>query len=129
MDERTDHRTRAAALDQARTWFEARLWFEAGQEAFLAGDFGAAIAAFREAFALTGASALLYDIAQAHRLDGDHVAAVTFYRRYHDSLDSADDCRVDCACTREPGSSAELSPLLEPHWVWSVPSGYDAPER
>lgn len=119
---------RAAALDDSRTWFEARLWFESGLEAFLASDFDGAITAFGEAFALTGARALLYDIGEAHRRRGAHAEAAAFRRRYDDAASTDDGCGEACACASS-GGEADGDGLLEPHWRWDFPPGYDAPRR
>lgn len=68
---------------------EARRYFDAGQKAFAKTKYGAAIAAFQHAMNAAPHPAILFSLAQAHRLryfidrdDTDLVEAATLYRRY-----------------------------------------------
>jgi hypothetical protein len=61
---------------------EARRDSEEGLRLFDAGHYPAAIARFEASFARSHAPGLLYNIAQAHRLNGDCSRALVFYLRY-----------------------------------------------
>lgn len=50
-----------------------------------AGDYAAAISAFKEAYVLAPSPGLLFNIAQAYRLDGDCDESAWMYRRYLDT--------------------------------------------
>jgi tetratricopeptide (TPR) repeat protein len=50
-----------------------------------AGDYGAAVAAFKEAYVLAPSPGLLFNIAQAYRLAGNCDEAAWMYRRYLDT--------------------------------------------
>jgi tetratricopeptide (TPR) repeat protein len=60
----------------------ARTHFEAGEKAFKAGDFQAAITSYQAAYDAKPLPGFLFNIAQCHRHMGNHEQAVTFYRRY-----------------------------------------------
>lgn len=85
----------AASLLAAECWAEdvsttrAREYFQAGAQAYSLGEFGAAIQAFEQAYALAPRPAVLFSIAQAERRqyflsqDPTHLQrAVEMYRRY-----------------------------------------------
>jgi hypothetical protein len=61
---------------------EARRLFKEGHEHFRRGEYDEAIQRFKAAHLRHPAAALLYDIAQAHRLKGDCAQAVELYRQY-----------------------------------------------
>jgi hypothetical protein len=61
---------------------ESRLWFAKGGEAYASGDYAAAVSAFRRAYELLPAPALLFNIAQALRMNGSCEEAVTYYRLF-----------------------------------------------
>jgi tetratricopeptide (TPR) repeat protein len=71
---------RPAVTDEQRA--QAERSFEEGNARFHEGDYQAAIPLFRRAFELSGEPALLYNIAQAHRLAGQCRPAVAAYRRF-----------------------------------------------
>lgn len=73
-------RTLAAADDDPRA--RARTLTREGLRAFEDGRYATAIDAFEEAYALAPLPALLLNIAQAHRLDGDCRAALAHYLKY-----------------------------------------------
>jgi tetratricopeptide (TPR) repeat protein len=61
---------------------QAKAAFEAGRVHYGRGEFRAAVEAFRAARALSAEPALLYDLAQAERLDGQCEEALTHYEEY-----------------------------------------------
>ncbi|HEY7374518.1 MAG TPA: tetratricopeptide repeat protein [Polyangia bacterium] len=61
---------------------EARGLFAQGQIHYSLGEYRQAIAQFRRAYELTSAPGLLFNIAQAHRLDGDCKQALEVYRHF-----------------------------------------------
>jgi tetratricopeptide (TPR) repeat protein len=60
----------------------AKRLFEQGQAHYDLGEYDEAIAAFREAYEISSAPALLFNIAQAHRLKGDCPRALQVYRHF-----------------------------------------------
>ena len=60
----------------------AKRLFEVGQAHYNLGEYDEAIAAFREAYEISSAPALLYNIAQSHRLKGDCLRALQVYRHF-----------------------------------------------
>jgi tetratricopeptide (TPR) repeat protein len=60
----------------------AREHFERGRKQFDLGRYDAAISEYSAAYEIKDDPALLYNIAQAHRLAGHAAAALQFYRRY-----------------------------------------------
>jgi tetratricopeptide (TPR) repeat protein len=60
----------------------ARALFDRGQVQYALGEYDQAIALFREAYELSSAPILLFNIAQAHRLKGDCAHAVELYRHF-----------------------------------------------
>jgi len=56
--------------------------YQAGITDYNLGDFDKAIAKFKEAYALTGAPGLLFNVAQAYRLKKDYDQALYFYKTY-----------------------------------------------
>ena len=61
---------------------EARALAERGRAFHDAGDYGAAIAAFTQAYVIAPSPALLFNLAQAYRLQGNCNDAALMYRRY-----------------------------------------------
>ncbi|MGN6110877.1 MAG: tetratricopeptide repeat protein [Kofleriaceae bacterium] len=61
---------------------KARQLAERGRELHDRGDYARAIAAFQEAYVLAPSAALLFNLAQAYRLQGNCDDAVIMYRRY-----------------------------------------------
>jgi tetratricopeptide (TPR) repeat protein len=61
---------------------QARGLFEQGQVHYSLGEYDQAIAAFRKAYELTSAPGLLFNIAQAHRLNGQCKEALEVYRHF-----------------------------------------------
>ena len=56
-----------------------------GRKLHNAGDYNGAVAAFKEAYVLAPSPGLLFNIAQAYRLDGDCDEAAWMYRRFLDT--------------------------------------------
>jgi tetratricopeptide (TPR) repeat protein len=61
---------------------EAVEHYKAGDAAYTSGDFKRAIDEFRSAYAIDPAPLLLFNIAQAYRLDGQSERALFLYRQY-----------------------------------------------
>jgi tetratricopeptide (TPR) repeat protein len=61
---------------------KARALAETGRSAHDRGDYGRAIAAFKEAYVMAPSPALLFNLAQAYRLQGNCDDASLMYRRY-----------------------------------------------
>jgi hypothetical protein len=61
---------------------KARKLAELGREAHQRGDYGRAIVAFKEAYVLAPRPGLLFNLAQAYRLQGNCDDAALMYRRY-----------------------------------------------
>lgn len=72
------------ALAQSTDAERARVHFESGQRFYEAGQYRLAIDEFRAAYRLSGRPALLFNIAQAHRLAGDCAEALDAYRDYRE---------------------------------------------
>jgi tetratricopeptide (TPR) repeat protein len=68
--------------DAARARAEAREHFTAGIQAFERGDYDGAIAEYKQAYDLTHAPALLFNLAQVYRKKGSNDEALDYYRRY-----------------------------------------------
>lgn len=73
------------ALRPERIPNKARQLADKGRTAHDAGDYGTAIAAFKEAYVLAPSAGLLFNIAQAHRLAGHCDEAAWMYRRFLDT--------------------------------------------
>lgn len=73
------------ALRPERIPTKARQLAEKGRAAHNAGDYAAAVAAFKEAYVLAPSPGLLFNIAQAYRLAGDCDEAAWMYRRFLDT--------------------------------------------
>jgi hypothetical protein len=71
--------TIVARADSAPT---AEDLYQAGQVAYDRGDYSTAITSWRAAYALSSASGLLFNIAQAQRLADDCIGALSTYRRF-----------------------------------------------
>jgi tetratricopeptide (TPR) repeat protein len=61
---------------------EARTHYERGMTHYQLGDFARAVEEFKQAYALTPAPGLLFNLAQASRLGKQHERALYFYRTY-----------------------------------------------
>lgn len=61
---------------------DARRLYEEGLDLYRRGDYAGAIAKLDLSYAKTAAPGLLYDLAQAHRLNGDCARALEHYRRF-----------------------------------------------
>jgi hypothetical protein len=73
------------ALRPEQIPLKARQLVEKGRAAHDAGDYNAAVAAFKEAYVLAPSPALLFNIAQAYRLAGNCDESAWMYRRYLDT--------------------------------------------
>jgi len=72
----------AVAAGSAADDKEARSLFNQGQVHYSLGEYEQAIADFRRAYELTSAPGLLFNIAQAHRLNGQCKQALEIYRHF-----------------------------------------------
>jgi tetratricopeptide (TPR) repeat protein len=82
----------------------ARALFTEAQTHYKVGEFEFAIEKYKKAYKLSKASALLFNIAQAYRLDGDARNALLFYQNYLREVPDADnraDAEARIAETRE----------------------------
>lgn len=78
----------------------AKRFAREGARAFAAGQYNEAISAFRTAFELYPKPELLFNLAQAQRISGDHAAALRSYERYVElepSGPASDDARTHIA--------------------------------
>jgi tetratricopeptide (TPR) repeat protein len=77
----------AARADEAASSVpaKARALADKGRAAHDAGDYNGAIVAFTQAYAMAPAPALLFNLAQAYRLQGNCDDAALMYRRYLDT--------------------------------------------
>jgi tetratricopeptide (TPR) repeat protein len=73
------------ALRPERIPTKARLLAEKGRALHNAGDYNAAVSAFKEAYVLAPSPGLLFNIAQAYRLAGNCDEAAWMYRRFLDT--------------------------------------------
>jgi tetratricopeptide (TPR) repeat protein len=73
------------ALRAERIPVKARQLVEKGRAAHDAGDYSAAVAAFKEAYVLAPSPGLLFNIAQAYRLAGNCDESAWMYRRFLDT--------------------------------------------
>lgn len=83
----------AAAPARAEVPAKARELATEGRTAHDHGDYARAIAAFKEAYVIAPAPALLFNLAQAYRLQGNCVDAAIMYRRFLSSY-PRDDARA-----------------------------------
>lgn len=74
--------TLPSGMQDADAHEKARALFERGQVQYTLGEYDDAIALFREAYVLTAAPILLFNLAQAHRLRGDAGQATELYRHF-----------------------------------------------
>ena len=72
----------SAAVAQTDPIAAAKAAFERGEIHYQVGEFDRAIAEYREAYRLSKAANLLFNIAQAFRLKGDAEQAIYFYRSF-----------------------------------------------
>src|SRR5215470_17918444 len=70
---------------------KARALAERGRALHDAGDYASAITAFTQAYVIAPSPALLFNLAQAYRLQGDCEDASLMYRRYLASSPSAEE--------------------------------------
>jgi tetratricopeptide (TPR) repeat protein len=71
-----------AAPRSAEAETEARAHYDQGIVAYNAGQFDQAVRSFTRAYELDPAPILLFNVAQAHRKQGDAERALSFYRQY-----------------------------------------------
>lgn len=109
----------AAAQEPATTTSDeerAFLPFEAGVEAYRQGQFDVAIERFQEAFDLSGAPVLLYNLARAHEGAGHAAEAAATYRRYLASdAEIADRAEIEARVSAlDPPAPPPVAPVPEP---------------
>lgn len=80
----------SARADRARNQ-QAQLHHDAGKANYLSGSYGLAIREFEAAYALLPEPILLFNLAQAHRKNGDLENALLYFRRYLVALPGAPD--------------------------------------
>jgi hypothetical protein len=71
-----------ADADKAAKTQAAREHYDKGITHYNLGEFDKAIEEFKQAYAISGAPGLLFNVAQAYRLVGDYKQALYFYRTY-----------------------------------------------
>jgi tetratricopeptide (TPR) repeat protein len=103
----TDERPDLRAPEQ-----EAKRAYQEGQTHYNLGEYSEAVTAFRRAYELSSAPALLFDIAQAYRLSGDCAKALEVYRHFV-RLDPGSSRRADAdsqsaALDRQCGSQSRV---------------------
>ncbi|MBX3162567.1 MAG: hypothetical protein KF773_41785 [Deltaproteobacteria bacterium] len=122
----------AARADRLLVPPKARAFADAGRHAHERGDYTAAIAAFKEAYVIAPAPALLFNLAQAYRLRGDCDDAALMYRRYLASAPPADEAALAAAhlATVEKCTSGHLAMRTPPpRAATAVASVHAAPAR
>ena len=72
----------ARAADDGDALQEAKDHYDRGMAHYELGEFGAAVEEFKAAFALSQAPGLLFNLAQASRLNKDYEQSLHFYRSY-----------------------------------------------
>jgi tetratricopeptide (TPR) repeat protein len=100
----------------------AKRLFEQGQAHYDLGEYDEAIAAFREAYEISSAPALLFNIAQSHRLKGDCPRAIQVYRHFvrldpsspHRSSAEAQIDTLSAQCEHKSDAAAPPSPSASP---------------
>jgi tetratricopeptide (TPR) repeat protein len=117
--------TFAGAADAKPTKEQARAVYAKGKAAYERGDYGEALVQFEEAYRLSSTPALLFNMAQAHRLSGpDHCQqALDLYRRYlaedpnaknrGEAAERIDEMQECAARSEEAGESATPPPEPE----------------
>jgi tetratricopeptide (TPR) repeat protein len=132
-------RAQDAAGDTARS----KELYDQGSRAYKAGDYRRAVELFLEAYDLSGAPAILFNIAQAYRLDGACADALLYYRRsLAEEPDAANRAEVEEriaemeTCTEKPprtpaeppraAATAPPSAAAEPPASAAAPSGLTA---
>ena len=102
---RADAAPRSASPAEAQARAQAQQWFARGVTAARTGDLAGARRAFATAYGLVPSVDILWNLAAAERLAGDHVAALQHLRAYV----AAPDARAD----RKKVADDELVPELE----------------
>ncbi len=82
MPAAADPEPQKPAHGESETMARARQSFQQAQTHYDLAEYDLAIALFRKAYELTAAPALLFNIAQAHRLQGDCAKALQVYRHF-----------------------------------------------
>jgi len=110
----------SAAAESADALDEAKLKFTSGEAHYRAEKWALAVADFVEAYRLSGAAPLLYNIGQAERHAGNCAAALAYYQQFKATgaalpADLDDKIALMEACTRSP------SPQVVPQGNAKVP--------
>lgn len=124
-----------AAADQARS----RVLYDQGSRAYRDGDYPRAIELFLAAYELSRAPAILFNVAQAYRLDGDCERALTYYRRsLEEEPEAANRAEVEeriaemqrCVDQQPEAAAAAISPpAAAPAAVVAAPAPAAPPRR
>ncbi|HZA49310.1 MAG TPA: tetratricopeptide repeat protein, partial [Myxococcaceae bacterium] len=127
----------------------ARAEFERAQRAYDLGRFETAIVHYSRAYEAMPLPALLFNIAQCHRLLGEYAQAAFFYRRYLDLAGSPSNApltrellsemeqrqsererheretaaRATAALAMNPDGSIQSDPLYKRWWFWAAVGG------
>lgn len=92
--------------------------FNAGQQAYDRGDFSAAIGEWQAAYQLSGEIGLLFNLAQAYRLNGDCTSALSTYKKFvtgnsTDPTSEQHKLALDLARELEPKCGVRPAPIVE----------------
>jgi hypothetical protein len=104
------------ATDTAR----AAELYERGKRHFDLGEYGAAITHWKEAYLLSSAPLLLFNIGQAHRLSGDCAQANRFYENYQrvqpkpPNKSELEAAKAKCAGTPAATGEIDVKPVVTP---------------
>ena len=129
---RTEARADENEPDQtpARSSEEVRALFERGSRAFRAGEYEAAVRAFHEAYDRSRIPALLFNLAQAQRMNGDCAGALVSYRRYVELAPEAPNrIRTDARIRELEAQCGQASNPEKQHTVPSRPTAEPAPPK
>jgi len=116
----------AAAASGGESEKEARLLFAQGQIHYSLGEYDLAVSAFRRAYELSAAPGLLFNIGQAHRLNGECKPALEAYRHFVRLVPTSEyraeaDTQI-AALTVRCGEAAPPAPANRPEVVKPAPS-------
>jgi tetratricopeptide (TPR) repeat protein len=120
----------ASSATPAENRNHAKRLFEVGQAHYDLGEYDEAIGAFREAYEISSAPALLYNIAQAHRLKGDCPRALQVYRHFvrldpsspHRASADGHVADLEAQCERKAAPAAS-PPTVAPAAIAGPPAG------
>jgi hypothetical protein len=100
----------------------AQVLYTEGQAAFDRADYITAIAKWRASYDLSGASGLLFDIAQAMRLSDDCPGAIAAYTRFIAIDEASDQRQIAIDFKRELESKCGIRPIPAPVGMKPIPA-------